>query len=330
MHHDYRDIIDPMTELLRRSHANDKELGHGPSSDCPDEIDPTTERCTCVATPLWHDEHGTPRFAPHHPELCADIYAREVALLEIACQGCERRFRVQVSVSAHDFLRAHDAAMTLESLITTGIIHYGDPPNVGCCPSGPTMSANDLRVLEYWRHTDGAWSRIAGLEVSLNVEVSALAKPIFHDAHEASITVTCSGCEIVKSHQPGDITDDVRLAVDPECPLHGERHELAPTSREVGDAITERLEEMEARVIESEMKRRSRKMRFQDHQFEGIGDTCTACGRERATRVHIERYEPHAFVGSSTALECVKCTRRRGDGIHTSPAADLIGKDPPK
>lgn len=101
MHPSYTDILDTMTALMRESHAETKAHGEGPSSRCADEIDPVTEMCRCEARPLWWDENGTPRFQPHHPDLCADIYADEVALLKIACQRCGREFLVQMSQGPH-------------------------------------------------------------------------------------------------------------------------------------------------------------------------------------------------------------------------------------
>jgi hypothetical protein len=92
--------------------------------------------------PIWYDENGTPRFATHHPEMCPDIYASEVALLEIACQACERVFRAQMSRSSY--------STQLRAEVKSGAIHYGDPPNADCCPAGPTMNCLDLRVVEFW------------------------------------------------------------------------------------------------------------------------------------------------------------------------------------
>ena len=35
-------------------------------------------------------------------------------------------------------------------LILTHELHYGDPPNDGCCDAGPTMNSVPHRVIEYW------------------------------------------------------------------------------------------------------------------------------------------------------------------------------------
>src|SRR5262249_25591661 len=75
-----------------------------------------------------------------------DIYASEVALAEITCQGCGRGFRVA-------FSQANSPSTTVAEAIKTKTLHYGDPPNVGCCGAGPTMNSEPRRVIEYWhRH----------------------------------------------------------------------------------------------------------------------------------------------------------------------------------
>lgn len=118
--------------------------------------------------PTWFDENAVPRYEPFAPVATADIYAKEAVLLEIACQNCGHRFHVCM---------AHDGALDqvlrkrppLREQITAGSIHYGDPPNVECCPAGPTMNCEDLRVLEYWHlpNVTEEWVRDPALEVVL-------------------------------------------------------------------------------------------------------------------------------------------------------------------
>lgn len=210
----YDDILDTMTRLVREVHwfhYLHMEEGHeGAHPDCktfsydvlgkPDAITPDGKRCcTCVAVPNWWDENGTPRFMEHHPRLCPDIYADEVALLEIACQACERRFKVQMSWgrsselvqrarawklvegSIREKLGVRDARIKipipswdvtsgLAGEIRNGTLHYGDPPAHGAdCTTGVTMNVWDLRVLEFWKRGKGAhdWVRVAELEADL-------------------------------------------------------------------------------------------------------------------------------------------------------------------
>jgi hypothetical protein len=228
--------MNEVTSALRRSHSYDGDP-ESITRECPNHYSntaarPAPDRCECVAVPLWWDENGVPRFDTHHPGLCPDIYADEVALLRIACQGCEREFLVQMSACAMSAMAAHarethgaiaklldetltlgiDSAHeyfgvpaiarmrairkelaerrsmqthTLAELVTTGAIHYGDPPSVGCCPAGDTMNCEDLAVVEFWRrgwdqtkaadgvpladilHKMNTWHRVTELEIPL-------------------------------------------------------------------------------------------------------------------------------------------------------------------
>lgn len=141
--------------------------------------------------PLWWDEHGVPRYAAHRPDLAANIYASEVALLRIACQRCGTQQLVQMTWGSMDAVRvkiyAEWAALSrgapkpdvgtasLAESIRTGMIHYGDPPHHDddrgeFCHAGCTMNCEDLAVVEYWRRDEAsahAWQRHADLEVEL-------------------------------------------------------------------------------------------------------------------------------------------------------------------
>ena len=113
--------------------------------------------------PLWHDVNGVPRFMPHHPRLAPNIYARECALVQIACQDCRCRMPVQITANRLD-------KMTLRERIVSGAIDYGDPPyhlndagEYGHC--GCTMTSDALAVLEFWRRSDGEWMRDPEVEI---------------------------------------------------------------------------------------------------------------------------------------------------------------------
>ena len=106
--------------------------------------------------PLWYDEAGCPRYYDFSPELVNNIYAEEAALLEIACQNCGKRFIVAVSTDSFD------RVFYKQSLLRKEEISYGDPPNIGCCPTGPTMGSETREVLELW-HRGGKgfdWERV--------------------------------------------------------------------------------------------------------------------------------------------------------------------------
>jgi hypothetical protein len=94
--------------------------------------------------PKWFDEFGVPRYVAFSPEHLANFSAAEAALAEISCQSCGRRFRVALT----DAFPAKGLALSDE--IRLRRIHYGDPPNLDCCGSGPTMNSVMHEVIEYW------------------------------------------------------------------------------------------------------------------------------------------------------------------------------------
>jgi hypothetical protein len=112
-------------------------------------------------SPAWFDENAVPRYREFRPTLVSNIYADEVAFMLIACQSCGREFKVAKSWSKYD------GTKSLSSSAST--ICYGDPPNVGCCPAGPTMCSDGVRILEFWLKDRkySAWIRMYDLEVSL-------------------------------------------------------------------------------------------------------------------------------------------------------------------
>jgi hypothetical protein len=101
---------------------------------------------------LWFDEAAVPRFAPFHPRLATNIYASEVALMEIECQSCGHPFLVAVSYERYAGTKIADDIKTRE-------IHYGDPPNVDCCASGPSMNSVPKKVIEYWARHDPCFTK---------------------------------------------------------------------------------------------------------------------------------------------------------------------------
>lgn len=108
--------------------------------------------------PLWWDARGVPRYDPFSPH--ATPYAEEVVLMEIACQGCGTLYRVEQAWSRYDV----DAARP--SLNPVMHLHYGDPPDTGCCSVGPTMSSIPLRTIEFWVRDSNhrMWARREDLE----------------------------------------------------------------------------------------------------------------------------------------------------------------------
>lgn len=123
--------------------------------------------------PKWFDENGVPRYAPFHPHMLASIYLSEGALLDVSCQLCERRFQAAVSaVNSWEQMKASNdrPERSLTDLIRGREVHYGDPPNVGCCEHGAFSSSVPHRVLEFWtRRADiTLWVRDSSLEIDLD------------------------------------------------------------------------------------------------------------------------------------------------------------------
>lgn len=135
MHHDYHDIRDRIAE-----------------------------------EPQWFDEHAVPRYCKFHPDETADIYCREACLLLIACQACGHQFRVALSAKDWWWDRGEfksDPGM-LARAARQKAIYWGDPPNIGCCAAGPTMTANVHEIVEFWRKNERyEWERVPALEGEL-------------------------------------------------------------------------------------------------------------------------------------------------------------------
>jgi len=115
--------------------------------------------------PSWYDDNGTPRYGAFTPNATPNIYANEAVLLEVACQGCKALFKVSMAWTNYG---AYDGDM--RQLIKDKNLHYGDPPNTGCCASGPTMNSEPIRVLEYWHKSSDTgyeWKRDEALEVGI-------------------------------------------------------------------------------------------------------------------------------------------------------------------
>ena len=121
-----------------------------------------------LGPPKWWDEAGVPRYCNFSPQLTNNIYATEVAYLEIACQRWAWRFTVVLSWGAMS--EVHDIPR-LSQQIVSGIVDYGDPPNTECCLSGPTMNSIPLIVVEFWRrNTDNRleFERISDYEIDVS------------------------------------------------------------------------------------------------------------------------------------------------------------------
>ena len=111
--------------------------------------------------PTWFDDGGVPRFGEFSPLHLGNIYASEAALAEVSCQNCGRVFHVALTEAFAS------SRFSLGDEIRLARVHYGDPPNVWCCSSGPSMKSVMHKIIEYWirdyeRSSD--WQREAAFE----------------------------------------------------------------------------------------------------------------------------------------------------------------------
>ncbi len=109
--------------------------------------------------PTFYQKDGVPRWAPFHPGQSTGVYAEEAATLEVSCQSCDARFHVLIE------RRSHDHGPTIAQRIEDRSLHYGDPPNVGCCISGPSMNSEPVSILGYWRRERFEWIRDETLQI---------------------------------------------------------------------------------------------------------------------------------------------------------------------
>ncbi len=127
-----------------------------PYSDIRDRID---------ELPQWWDENGVPRYCDFTADETADIYVDECVLMLIRCQNCGQEFHV--CLSNNKSYSQYEGNSNLGELIKRKEIHYGDPPNIGCCPSGPTMNSVPVKILEYWTRHQLQWLRNESFEIDV-------------------------------------------------------------------------------------------------------------------------------------------------------------------
>lgn len=110
--------------------------------------------------PSFFQAEGVPRWADFQPGDSTSPYAVDCAIVEIACQLCDMRFHVLMESTSRD-------RTTVEEQIRTSTLAYRDPPNVGCCPGGPSTTSETVRVIEYWRRQRTfTWERDGTLETA--------------------------------------------------------------------------------------------------------------------------------------------------------------------
>jgi len=114
-------------------------------------------RSRIAEPPLWHDQHGVPRYDPFRPEMLG-VYDHFAILGEIACQSCGRRFLVADSWPRFDMSAKTISEHVLAELVDS--FDYGDPPRhdieAGRC-AGETMSSDLVRIVEVWESVRFEW-----------------------------------------------------------------------------------------------------------------------------------------------------------------------------
>jgi hypothetical protein len=108
--------------------------------------------------PKWWDRCGCPRYCDPTPENCSHVYAKHCAFMVIECQACSHEFVVEFAASSIDMLDRHAEPPAFREWDPTNL-HYGDPPNIGCCPAGATMNSVPRVLLGSWDRTLSDWEQ---------------------------------------------------------------------------------------------------------------------------------------------------------------------------
>ena len=111
--------------------------------------------------PLWWIE-GVPRYEPFTPH-AAEIFSNEIALVHTECQFCRLRFDVCVQRSKGGGRRSFE-----DYLAVFGTLDVGDPPNVGCCSTGYSMTSLEIAILQLWQRSGVSWVRVPEHELLLD------------------------------------------------------------------------------------------------------------------------------------------------------------------
>ncbi len=124
-----------------------------------------------LGEPLWHDQHGVPRYAEFHPSLLG-IYDEWAALFVVECQSCGRTFPCAKGISKMSdhrrIVELFEALKTADGALYNLIV-WGDAPwhdfegNQASFDSqcaGTTMTTSVVDILQLW-HRDREWSPVA-------------------------------------------------------------------------------------------------------------------------------------------------------------------------
>ena len=110
--------------------------------------------------PSFFQQGGVPRWTAFQAGDSTSPYTVDCAIVEIACQLCDMRFHVLMESGSRD-------KQTILERIRAKSLWYLDPPNVGCCRGGTSMTSETVRVLEYWERAETfQWKRNPEAEVA--------------------------------------------------------------------------------------------------------------------------------------------------------------------
>lgn len=121
--------------------------------------------------PVWYDQDGVPRYAKFHPDMCPDINADEVVLIDIQCQACSKSFMVEMHWNQNRDRPSFSEFLKMGQFMS---IEYGDPPRHGhekdgtiSCWAGDTMLCEEMKIAEFWQRKR-KWKRLGKYEVNLD------------------------------------------------------------------------------------------------------------------------------------------------------------------
>ena len=111
--------------------------------------------------PIWWDAHDVPRYAPFHPGIGAHGRPNECLLVLARARGGPDYLQLMCGYTAQ-FERA-------EQLTRSKSLPMGEPP-AGLHAENGDISAEPVKVLEYWRRDQdpfSKWQRLPEFEIDL-------------------------------------------------------------------------------------------------------------------------------------------------------------------
>lgn len=111
-----------------------------------------------LGVPLWHDQHGVPRYDKFHPDLLG-IYDEWAAAFLVQCQSCQETFPCATGQPNLIFVNGQPEFISDVETFLEQYVHWGDAPwhdGESQC-AGTTMSTSIVKLLSVWHRTSGDW-----------------------------------------------------------------------------------------------------------------------------------------------------------------------------